>query len=93
VSGQQLATVNVSVTDQSGGAIPKAQVTMQSETGAKRNDATKGEGLASIPGLPAGNYKLLVGAAEFGQYRASLTLTVGQIAYSMITYLLRYAWC
>src|ERR1700733_14169365 len=81
VSGQQTATLNVSVTDQSGGAIPKAQITIQSaETGAKRNDVTNGDGLASIPGLPAGNYKLLVSAAEFGPYQASLTLTVGQIA-------------
>jgi hypothetical protein len=80
-SGQQLATLNLSVTDQSGGAIPKAQITIQSaETGAKRNDATNGDGLASIAGLPAGNYKLMISAAEFGQYQASLTLTVGQIA-------------
>jgi hypothetical protein len=81
VSGQQLATLNVSVTDQSGGAIPKVQIAIQdAETGAKKNDTTNGEGLASIPGVPAGNYKLLVSAAEFGQYQASLTLTVGQTA-------------
>jgi hypothetical protein len=71
VSGQQLAILNVSVTDQSGGAIPRAQITIRStEIGAKGNDTTNGDGLASISGFLAGNYKLLVSAAEFGQYQA-----------------------
>jgi Carboxypeptidase regulatory-like domain/TonB dependent receptor len=81
VSAQQLATLNVKVTDQSGGAIPNAQIMVQNvETAAKRNDTTNADGLASLPGLPAGKYKLTVNAAEFGQYLATLTLTVGQTA-------------
>ena len=67
-SGQELATLNVSVTDPFGGAIPKAQIAIQSvETRATRNDATNGAGLVSVPGLPAGSYKLLVSAPEFGK--------------------------
>jgi len=80
-SAQQLATLNLNVADQSGGAIPNAQVAIQNaDTGAKRNDTTNANGFASLPGLQAGKYKVVVSAAEFGQYQASFTLTVGQTA-------------
>jgi hypothetical protein len=71
--------LNVSVTDPSGGAIPKAQITIQSvETRATRNDATNGAGLVSVPGLPAGSYKLLVSAPEFGKYQRLSLLQSGR---------------
>ena len=81
LSAQQLATLNVTVVDQSGGVIPNAQVTIQStDTGGKRSDKTNSDGLASLPGLQAGSYKLVVSAAGFGEYRENLTLAVGQTA-------------
>jgi hypothetical protein len=81
IHAQQLATLNVSVTDQSGGGIPQATVTAQNtETGAKRTDVTNATGLAVIPGLAAGDYDLTVDAAQFAEYRATLTLAVGQVA-------------
>jgi hypothetical protein len=81
LSAQQLATLNVDVTDPSGAAIPQAQVTIKNvETGAKRSEFSTTAGHAVIPGLPAGSYELIVEAAQFKEYRAAITLTVGQIA-------------
>jgi hypothetical protein len=86
LSAQQLATLNVNVTDQSGAGIPQAQVTLKNaETGAKRSDFSNSAGLAVIPGLPAGNYELTIDAAQFGPYRATLTVTVVQIASLAVT--------
>src|SRR5580704_11513967 len=81
LSAQQLATLNVDVTDPSGAAIPQAQVTIKNvETGAKRSEFSTTTGHAVIPGLTAGNYELIVEAAQFREYRATITLMVGQIA-------------
>jgi Carboxypeptidase regulatory-like domain len=78
---QELATLNVTVTDQSGGVIPQARVTIQSVgTGANRTEISSVAGLAVIPGLAAGEYKLTIDAARFNAYKSSLVLRVGQIA-------------
>jgi hypothetical protein len=80
LSAQHLAKLNVNITDPSGG-IPQAQVMVKNvETRAKRSDVSNAAGLAVIPGLVAGSYELTVEAAQFSEYRANLTLTVGQIA-------------
>src|ERR1017187_6788716 len=84
--GQQLATLNVTVVDQSGGVIPPAQVTVRDlATDAKRTESASGAGLAVIPGLPAGNYELTVVNGKFNPYRANVTLAVGQIASLTVT--------
>jgi hypothetical protein len=86
LSAQQLATLNVSVTDQSSAGIPLARVTVKNtETGAKRTDFCNTAGLGVLPGLPAGNYELTVDAAQFNSYRAMLTLAVGQTASLPVT--------
>jgi hypothetical protein len=78
---QQLATLNVTVTDQSNAGIPRAQVTLKNTaTGVKRSDISDAAGLAVLPGLSAGNYELTVEAAQFSASRSTLTLTVGQTA-------------
>src|ERR1700734_2494607 len=78
---QELATLNVMVTDQSGGVIPQARVTIQSVgTGANRTEISSAAGLAVIPGLAAGEYDLTIDAARFNAYKSSLILRVGQIA-------------
>src|ERR1700683_1426907 len=65
LAAQELATLSVTVTDQSGGVIPQARVTVRStETGAKRSEASSGTGLVVIPGLPAGSYELTVEAGR-----------------------------
>jgi len=78
---QQLAALSVNVTDPSGGGIPQALVTIKNvETGAKRTESSNATGLAVIPGLAAGDYELTVQAGQFSEYRATLTVAVGQIA-------------
>jgi hypothetical protein len=50
VSGQQLATLNISVTDQSGGAIPKAQITtLFKAPKPARKGMTQRMGMVSLP--------------------------------------------
>jgi len=84
--GQQLATANVTVMDPSGGVISQARVTLQSlETGAKRTELTTAAGIAIVPGLPAGNYQLLVESGQFSSYQGGLALAVGQNASVTVT--------
>src|ERR1035438_7996457 len=86
LSAQQLATLSVSVIDQSSAGISVARVTVKNtETGAKRTDFCNTAGLGVIQGLPAGNYELTVDAAQFTPYRTTLTLSVGQIASVAVT--------
>jgi len=81
VFAQQLATLKVTVTDQSGAAIAGATVSLQSsETGAKRTDVTTSNGLSVIPGLNPGAYELVTDAKGFNTRRLPVTLAVGQIA-------------
>jgi hypothetical protein len=78
---QQLATLNVKVTDQSGAGIPLARVLLKtSATGVTRSATSDAAGLAVLAGLPPGSHELTVEAAEFGPSRSALTLSVGQIA-------------
>jgi hypothetical protein len=87
-SAQQLATLRVTVIDQSGGVIPKARVTTRNlETDAKRTEFSSDTGVAVITALPAGNYELTVESGQFKPYTAPVTLSVGQIA-SLTTTLL-----
>ncbi|MGA8103672.1 MAG: carboxypeptidase-like regulatory domain-containing protein, partial [Candidatus Acidiferrales bacterium] len=81
IAAQELATLNVTVTDESGAVIPQASIALRNmETDAKRGRISSAAGVAVIPGLPAGNYELTVEASRFAAYKSPLTLTVGQIA-------------
>jgi hypothetical protein len=71
----------VTVTDQSGGAIPQALVTLRSiQTSAKRTEISSAAGLAVIAGLAAGEYELTIDAARFSAYKSPLVFRVGQTA-------------
>jgi hypothetical protein len=84
--GQQLATLNVTVMDQTGGVIPNASVAVRNKaTDAKRTETTSDSGIAVIPGLAAGNYELTVSSGQFTPYKQDLVLEVGQIAAQKIT--------
>ncbi len=86
VEAQQLATLNVTVTDQSGAVIPKAKVTVRNiETDSKRTEVANGDGLAVIPGLAPGRYELTVESGQFTSSKTQVTLAVGQIASVAVT--------
>jgi hypothetical protein len=80
----QLTTGNISgtVTDQSGGAIPGASVTLRNvETGISRTTSTGANGRYEAPNLPLGNYEVSVTLAGFQtSVRAGIELTAGRNA-------------
>lgn len=76
------ATLQGGVTDEQGGALPGATVTITNiETGQVRTAATDAQGWYRAPALPPGRYELRAELPGFvRQVRAGLTLTVGQEA-------------
>lgn len=81
LSAQQLATLNVTVSDPAGRVVSNARVTVDSQsTGIVRTQSTDRSGLAVLTALSAGDYQLKVQANGFSDYAQTLTLTVGQVA-------------
>src|SRR5689334_24203120 len=76
------ATLNGTVTDPTGAAVPNAKVTATNTgTGLNRETQTNEVGLYSLPRLPAGGYDLSVEAAGFKTAkRTGLELNVGAAA-------------
>jgi outer membrane receptor protein involved in Fe transport len=76
------ATLNGTVTDPSGAAVPGAKVTIVSPaTGLSRTTQTTDVGLYSFPRLPVGTYDLTVDAEGFKtSKRTSIPLQVGAVA-------------
>ncbi|HLW81573.1 MAG TPA: TonB-dependent receptor [Candidatus Acidoferrales bacterium] len=74
-------TVNVTVLDQSGGAIAKAQLTLVDiSTNAVRTGATLGSGTYSFTGLSIGTYQLTVSKDNFQtQVFDSVVVQAGQV--------------
>src|SRR5713101_6843774 len=86
VLAQELATLKVTVNDQTGAVIPGATVTLKNTaTGAKRTDVTESHGLSVIPGLPPGSYELTADAKGFTARKLPVSLSVGQIASLVVT--------
>src|SRR5438128_1159572 len=86
VLAQELATLKVTVNDQSGAVIPGATITLKNTaTGAKRTDVTESHGLSVIPGLPPGSYELTAEAKGFTARELPVSLSVGQTASLVVT--------
>ena len=84
--GQELATLKVTVNDQTGAVIPGATVTIKNaQTGVNRSDVTESHGLSVIPGIPPGNYELTVVAKGFTPRKLPISLSVGQTASVVVT--------
>src|SRR5271157_4543241 len=81
LSAQQLAALNVAVSDPSGRVLPNARIALKSEeTGVMRSLLTDHAGQAELTALAAGDYSLTVQAEGFSAYQRPLTLNVGQVA-------------
>jgi hypothetical protein len=81
LTAQELATLHVTVTDQSGGVIRQALVTLRSiHTSAKRTEISSAAGLAVIAGLAASEYELTIDAPRFSAYKSPIVVRVGQTA-------------
>jgi carboxypeptidase family protein len=81
VSAQQFATLNVTVNDQSGGAVLGTNLTLRNTaTGVERTAVTGENGLAVIPSVPPGSYGLTATHAGFTPRTVTVQLAVGQIA-------------
>jgi hypothetical protein len=86
VCAQELATLKVTVTDQTGAVIPGANITLKNtDTGARRADITESHGLSVIPSLPPGNYELTAEVKGFAPRKMPVVLSVGQIASLAVT--------
>src|SRR6266436_1192384 len=86
VLAQELATLKVTVNDQTGAVIPGATITLKNTaTGAKRTDVTESHGLSVIPGLPPGSYELTAEAKGFTARELPVSLSVGQTASVVVT--------
>ncbi|MGH9783217.1 MAG: TonB-dependent receptor domain-containing protein, partial [Terriglobia bacterium] len=75
-------TIAGTVSDQSGGAIPGAAITIRNvETGVARNLATNAAGRYEAAALPVGNYEVRASLTGFQTLvRSGITLTVGRNA-------------
>ena len=72
------ASVQGTVTDPTGAAIPNAQVTLtNTATHTARSTVTDGSGLYSLPNVPVGPYSLTVAASGFQGYTRTGVLEVG----------------
>ncbi len=78
---QQFASLGVQVDDPRGSAVAHASIVVHNiATGIERRALTDSAGLATIPGLVAGDYKVAVEAVGFAVSELPLTLTLGQDA-------------
>ncbi len=72
------ATISGTITDQSGAAIPKAQISIKNVgTDVIRTAETNEDGFYSVPNLVAGEYQVTVGAQGFESKVSRITLAVG----------------
>jgi hypothetical protein len=69
---QDTASITGTVTDQTGAAIPNAQVAITNpEHGIKRSTVTNGDGAYFVSAIPPGSYNLVISAKGFKKYQAT----------------------
>ncbi len=72
------ASIQGTVTDPTGAAIPNAKVTLtNTDTGTARNTVSDGSGLYSLPNVPVGPYSFTVEATGFQGFTQKGVLEVG----------------
>src|SRR5579872_4214863 len=71
-------SIQGTVTDKSGAAVPQAHVSITNlTTNAKRLVITDRKGFYSVPDLPPADYQMAASAPGFAQVEAKITLTIG----------------
>lgn len=81
VQAQTLASVSVSIQDQTGAVISQAKIVLKSTTtGLQRQATSDGHGFAQIVNLPPGEYELRIEVERFKPFVRTLRLEVGQSA-------------
>ena len=66
------------VTDVSGAVVGQATITaVNANTGLTRTTVTSANGTFILTGLPAGDYKMTIGAAGFGSITQAVTVSIG----------------
>jgi hypothetical protein len=72
-------SIEGSITDPSGGAVPAADITVRNmDTGVTTNSVTTGAGIYSVPNLPPGRYAVTVEAANLKKYaQEGITVNTG----------------
>jgi hypothetical protein len=80
--GASNAQLNGTVRDESGGTVPKANITLRDvETNRTYTAVSNDSGFFVIANLPPGHYELTIEAAGFGKStQTGIVLTVGQVA-------------
>lgn len=88
VEAQTLASVSISIQDQTGAVIPQAKIVVKStSTGLQREATADGHGFGQIVNLPPGEYELRVEAERFKPAARIIRLEVGQSASITMTML------
>ncbi len=88
VQAQTLASVSISIQDQTGAVIPQAKIVLKSTaTGLQREATADGHGFAQIVNLPPGGYELGVSAEHFRPATRPIHLQVGESATTTMTLL------
>jgi Carboxypeptidase regulatory-like domain len=83
---QELATLKITVNDQTGAVIPGASLSLKNTaTAATRNDVAESHGLSVISGLQPGDYELTASAKGFAARKVPVSLSVGQTASLVVT--------
>ena len=83
---QELATLKITINDQTGAVIPGANLTLKNTaTGAMREDVAESHGLSVISGLQPGDYQLTATAKGFATRQVPVSLSVGQTASLVVT--------
>jgi len=82
VLAQATAQLNGTVTDQSGGVVAKAAITLRHvATNVTYTGTSNDSGFYAVPNLPPGSYELKVSVSGFANYtQTGIVLTVGQSA-------------
>jgi outer membrane receptor protein involved in Fe transport len=82
VLAQATAQLNGTVTDQSGGVVAKAAITLRNvATNVTYTGTSNDSGFYAVPNLPPGTYELKVSVSGFANYtQTGIVLTVGQSA-------------